>query len=59
MNEETRLKCRLVTRGTDRANAKVADDLKIPDPNLAIGKQVVDKAMQKEIDDDSQPANSK
>jgi len=42
---KTKIKCNLVTRGTDKVRAAVTDDLSIPDPDPVIGKQIIDEAM--------------
>lgn len=54
----TVVKCNLTTRGTQEANIKVIDDLTIPDPEPAIGKQIIKEAVEDEIEDDSQSDNS-
>jgi len=51
--EKTKVECRLTTCGTEKANTQVVDDLAIPDPELATGKQIIKDAL-----DDSQPTDS-
>lgn len=58
MDKKTQVDCRLVTRGTNRANAQAIDDLNIPDPESAVGKQIIKKMLEEEIEDDSQSDNS-
>lgn len=54
MNEEkTKVECRLITCGTEKVNTRVVDDLAVPDPELATGKQIIEEAL-----NDSQPADS-
>lgn len=57
-NKKTNVGCRLNINGTDKANAKVVDDLKIPDPELAVGEQIIKKAMEEGSEDDNKPGNS-
>jgi len=57
-NKKTKVDCRLITRGTKVANTKVIDDLAIPDPELTVGKQVIQDAMEEETEDDGQSKNS-
>lgn len=57
-NEKTKIGCRLMTRGTGAANAKVLDDLIIPDPDPAVGKQIIVDAVEEEKDDENQPEAS-
>ena len=57
-NKKTDVGCRLNIRGTDKANAKVVDDLKISDPELAVGEQIIEKAMEEGSEDDNKPGNS-
>jgi hypothetical protein len=56
--KKTKVDCRLITRGTKGANAKVIDDLVIPDPEPAIGKKTIKKLVEKETEDDSQSKTS-
>ncbi len=51
--KKTKVECRLTTHGTDKANAKVVDDLIIPDPEPVIGKGMIEKLVEKETKDDS------
>ena len=49
-DKETRLRCKLVTRGTDGVEADATDDLSIPDPDEKVGEEIISKAMKKEVD---------
>ncbi len=40
-DKKTKIDCRLTTRGSEAVNAKAIDDLSIPDPELAIGEQII------------------
>ena len=51
-DEKIKVECRLITRGTDKVDAQAVDDLSVPDPELAIGKKVIENAISKEDDDD-------
>lgn len=51
-DKKTKVDCHLITRGTKKVNAKVIDDLAIPDPELAIGKQIIQNVMEEKIEDD-------
>lgn len=42
-DEKIKVECRLITRGTDRADVQATDDLKIPDPELAVGKRIIEE----------------
>ena len=57
-DKKTKVECRLVTLGTDKANAKVVEDLAIPDPEEAVGKQVILDAVEEEVEDDDQSDDS-
>ena len=57
-DKKTKVDCRLITRGTDGANAKAIDDLAISDPEPAVGKQIIKEMLEEEVDDDGQPGNS-
>jgi hypothetical protein len=57
-DKKTKVDCRLTVCGTNRANAKVIDDLAVPDPESAVGEQIIKEAMKEEIEDDSQQGNS-
>jgi len=52
-DKKTKVECRLVTRGTQAANTKAIDDLAIPDPDSAVGKQIIEDEMGEETKDDS------
>lgn len=56
--KKTKVECRLVTYGTDKVNAKVVDDLIIPDPEPATGKKIIEELMEKETEDGSKSATS-
>lgn len=57
-DKKTKVDCCLTTRGTKQANAKAVDDLTVPDPEPAIGEQIIQDAIEKKLDDDSQPDHS-
>jgi len=57
-DKKTQIDCRLITRGTDKANAKAIEDLNVPDPEPAVGEQVIKDAMEEGSEDDSQTGNS-
>ena len=57
-DKKTKMNCRLITRGTQKANAKVIDDLAIPDPELAIGKQIIQNVTEEKAEDGGQSKNS-
>ncbi len=59
MNKETKIKCHLTTRGTEKANAKVVDDLTVPDPEIDVGEQMIAKAMENGVDNDGKSTNPK
>ena len=40
-DKKTKVDCCLTTRGTKQANAKVVDDLTVPDPEPAIREQIL------------------
>ncbi|KKN91106.1 hypothetical protein LCGC14_0219710 [marine sediment metagenome] len=52
-DKKTKVECRLVTRGTEKANANAIDDLAIPDPEPDVGEQIIKKEMEKGTEDDS------
>jgi hypothetical protein len=52
-DKKTKVECRLNTRGTDKVNAKVVDDLTIPDPEPTTGKKIIEELMEKETEDGS------
>jgi hypothetical protein len=55
MNEkETKVNCHLITRGTKDVETKVNDDLSVSDPELTIGKEIIEKR----IKDGNEPENS-
>jgi len=57
-DKKTKVKCCLTTHGTEQADAKAVDDLAVPDPELAIGKQIIQEATEEESDSDSKPKHS-
>jgi len=57
-DKKTKVECRLLTRGTDKVNAKVIDDLKIPDPESTEGMRVIQEEIEKESEDDCKRNNS-
>jgi len=44
----THINCKLLTRGTHKANAQVVDDLSIIDPESDVGKQIMEDLINKE-----------
>lgn len=52
-DKKTKIECRLITKGTDKANASVIDDLVIPDPEPAIGKRIIREELEDDEQDDS------
>jgi hypothetical protein len=54
-DEKTKIECRLVTRGTEGAEAQANDDLSVPDPEQAIGKQIIDKEDEEDGDQPISP----
>lgn len=57
-DKKTKVECRLVALGTDKINAKVIEDLVIPDPEDTIGKQIILDVTEEEIEDDNQSDDS-
>lgn len=57
-DKKTEIGCRLITCGTDKANAKAVDDLKIPDPKPAIGEQAIQDAIEEGSTDGGKTGNS-
>lgn len=53
-DEKTKLNCRLVTKGTEQADASASDDLSVPDPEPAVGEKIIQEAMREEDRDDSE-----
>ena len=54
-DNKTKIHCKLLVFGTAKADAKAAQDMNIPDPGLAIGKQLIKNATEedeKDVDDD-------
>ena len=52
-DKKTKVECRLSIQGTEKANAKAIDDLKIPDPEPIEGAQAIKEATEEETEDDS------
>ena len=50
-DKKTKVECRLAIIGTDKANANVEDDLKIPDPEHADVKRMIEESSRQEKDD--------
>ena len=57
-DKKTKVECRLVVRETDKANAKVIDDLVVPDPESTMGKQIILEVMEENTNDNSKSENS-
>lgn len=57
-DKKTKVEGRLMTRGTDKANAKVVADLSVSDPEPSVGKQIIEEAIEKDVDDDSEQEDS-
>lgn len=49
-----KIKSRLHVSGTDEADASVSQDLNVPDPESAKAKAILDKAIEKENDDEEE-----
>jgi hypothetical protein len=49
-DKKTKVECRLLTRGTNKVNEKVIDDLKVPDPESTEGMRVLQEEMEKELE---------
>lgn len=52
--KKKQIDCRLKAIGTDKVNERVVDDLSIPDPEPAVGKQILEE----ELKDDGKSENS-
>ncbi len=57
-DKKTKVECLLITRGTEKVNTKVIDDLTIPDPEPATGKKIIEELMEKETEDGSKSTTS-
>jgi len=57
-DKKTKVECHLTTKGTDGVNAKVIDDLAVPDPDPSIGKKIIQEAMEEEKEDECQQEDS-
>lgn len=51
-DEKIKVECHLKTKGTDEVEDKVSDDLDVPDPELAVGKQIIKNIMEKDVEND-------
>lgn len=51
-DKKTKVECRLITRGTDKANANAIGDLNVPDPESTTGQQIIMEAEEKDVEDD-------
>jgi len=60
MEEDKRVKvdCELVTRGTAEAESGANDDLAVPDPEPAVGKQIIEEASQEDEEDGDKSGTS-
>lgn len=61
-DKKTKIDCKLSVFGTAKADAKVAQDMNIPDPGLAVGKQLIKNAIEddeKDVDDGDQQDSSR
>ena len=56
-DKKTKIDCNLVTRGTEKVNAEVIDDLSVPDPEPTDGAKAIKEAMEKDAQDDSKRSN--
>lgn len=57
-DKKTKIDCRLTTSGTGKANEKAVGDLSVPDPDPAVGKQIIEEEMEKDSEDDCQSEDS-
>lgn len=57
-DEQNKIDCRLKAVGTSKANAKVVEDLSVPDPDPAVGKKILGELMKKGSKDDEGSENS-
>lgn len=48
--EKIKIDCYLTTRGTREADISALDDLEIPDPDLATGKEIIRKEIKEDVD---------
>lgn len=51
-DKKTKVNCRLITRGTEKVNAQVIDDLAVPDPEPDVGEQAIKEATEKDVKDE-------
>lgn len=57
-DKKTKVECRLITHGTDKAKANALDDLSVPDPEQSVSKKIIKEAMEKDVEDGSKSENS-
>lgn len=57
-DKKTEIGCRLIACGTDKANAKAIDDLKISDPEQDDGAQAIQDAIKEGSKDGDKTGNS-
>lgn len=57
-DKKIKMKCHLITRGTEGAEAQANDDLNVSDPEPAMGKQIIEGATEEDKEDGDQPTNS-
>ena len=57
-DKKTKIECRLTSYGTEKANAKVVDDLAVPDPEPTVGEQIIKDATEEGTEDDDQTKTS-
>ena len=51
-HNKTKIDCLLVARGTSEVDSNVMDDMSISDPELAVGKELIHKAMKEGTEND-------
>lgn len=56
-DKKTKVECRLTTRGTAKIEADAAEDLKVPDPDKAIGEQAIGDATEEDTNNGSKSDN--
>ena len=56
--KKSKIDGRLKATGTIEANAKVIEDLSVPDPEPAVGKKILDELMEEGSKDDEGSKNS-
>lgn len=50
-DEKIKIDCKLSVLGTAKADAKVARDMSMPDPELAVGKKMIKNAIDDNVKD--------